>query len=234
MARLGIGKSKYLSTTTLRIGEVVEREGKSLHTNTHVRPHLRRGHIRNQRYGANLSLSRQVFIEAVFVNADEGWIAERTSYSVVKSKQWRKIVMFDKTYITPQSGHSNVNVSVKEIRAPTDDSMRLLREIEEAVQKKIVASMQLDSNFFKAQIAFNRRHQDPGLDAVCYFNLNEETYTAKFTTKYGDDAFAIAKGICEAIAHEIYNGPIMKILVQVITQDEILKSGHIRPWVTNT
>jgi hypothetical protein len=46
-----------------------------------LRPHLRRGHIRRQRYGPRNSLIRQVWIPAVFINADENFISARTAYN---------------------------------------------------------------------------------------------------------------------------------------------------------
>lgn len=74
-------RKDYPITTTITIGKISE-----THTSGHaggtVRPHLRRGHIRTQKYGPNYELSKKIFIEPVFVNADEGWIAERRAYNV--------------------------------------------------------------------------------------------------------------------------------------------------------
>jgi predicted protein tyrosine phosphatase len=88
LAKLGIGlkKNPYIKITTLTIGKVVEKaDGKGGHDGSHRRPHLRRGHKREQRYGPNWQFTRTIFIEPIFVNADEGWIAERTAYNVGKS-----------------------------------------------------------------------------------------------------------------------------------------------------
>jgi hypothetical protein len=82
LAKRGIGKSPYVKTTTLKLGTVVETVGESTGEGSVLRPHLRRGHVRNQRYGPGLGFSRKVFIQPVFVNADQGWVAERTAYNV--------------------------------------------------------------------------------------------------------------------------------------------------------
>lgn len=87
LARLGIGKSKkrYEYTTTLKIGRIeieAETETASSSTGIKVRPHLRRGHIRNQRFGPNNELKTQIWIKPVFVNADQQWIGARTAYNV--------------------------------------------------------------------------------------------------------------------------------------------------------
>jgi len=103
--------------------------------------------------------------------------------------------------------------------------MCLLREVEESVQKKIVDAMRLENNFLKANIVVNHSIANHGYDFICYFKLNDETYTAKYFSKYKDDPMNFAKGICDAIAIELYNGPILKILAQSISQSEILKSG---------
>lgn len=90
LARLGIGlkKNPYHKTTTLTIGKVTEKaDGKGGHDGSHRRPHLRRGHKRDQRYGPNRQYTRQIFIEPIFVNADEGWVAERTAYNVGKKRR---------------------------------------------------------------------------------------------------------------------------------------------------
>ena len=48
-----------------------------------VRPHLRRGHLRNQRIGEGRKEVKQIFIQPVFVNADDGWIEnQRKEYRV--------------------------------------------------------------------------------------------------------------------------------------------------------
>jgi hypothetical protein len=86
LAKLGIGKNSYSKTTTLRIGEVTETSGEQTGLGVHRRPHLRRGHIRRQKYGPGFQFEKKIFVQAVFVNADDGWIAERTAYNVSRAE----------------------------------------------------------------------------------------------------------------------------------------------------
>lgn len=76
-------KRDYEYTTTLTIGKVVgaEREEGDI-GGWKVRPHLRRGHIREQRYGPNNQLLKKVFIQPVFVNAADGVMSQRRAYNV--------------------------------------------------------------------------------------------------------------------------------------------------------
>lgn len=75
-------RKDYPITTTISIGKITETyEGKG-GTGSKKRPHMRRGHIRTQHYGPNRELTQKIFIQPVFVNADEGWIAERRAYNV--------------------------------------------------------------------------------------------------------------------------------------------------------
>lgn len=73
----------FATTTTIRIGKITETmRGASSATGSKTRPHLRRGHIRNQRHGENWSETKQIFVQPVFVNADEKWIFEQKTYKV--------------------------------------------------------------------------------------------------------------------------------------------------------
>lgn len=82
LLKYGIGnKERNRYTTTIKVGAITEHaEGHA--TGGHKRPHLRRGHVRRQHYGPGHELIKQIFIQPIFVNADEGWIAERTAYNL--------------------------------------------------------------------------------------------------------------------------------------------------------
>ena len=85
LMKLGIGKKKegkYRYTTTVTIGRITETEGTGEGGGWTVRPHLRRGHIREQRYGPNRQYSKKVFIQPIFVNAVEGFVDQRKAYNV--------------------------------------------------------------------------------------------------------------------------------------------------------
>lgn len=87
LGRLGIGKNKkYSVITRISIGAIVDdAEASPANGTMHLRPHLRSGHIRNQRHGPLRSLIRQIFIEPVFVNADHSYVP-REAYVVAGSK----------------------------------------------------------------------------------------------------------------------------------------------------
>jgi hypothetical protein len=74
--------SKYSSTTTISIGKISKTMRSADGTGGPVRPHLRRGHIRNQPYGTGNSEVKRVFIQPMFVNADQGWIDTQKEYRV--------------------------------------------------------------------------------------------------------------------------------------------------------
>lgn len=73
----------YRYITTLKIGQITETLRSNGETGTTVRPHLRRGHIRNQPFGVGRKETKQIFIQPMFVNADEGWIEnQRKEYRI--------------------------------------------------------------------------------------------------------------------------------------------------------
>lgn len=83
---MGIGKNKNnhrpLYTTTLSLPRPEHMEYVGDHApGTSPRPHLRRGHIRNQKHGPSLQYVKRIWIQPVFVNADENFVSARTAYN---------------------------------------------------------------------------------------------------------------------------------------------------------
>lgn len=74
--------SKYASVTTIKIGTITETARSSNGNGSPVRPHLRRGHIRSQPYGKGKSEVKRIFIQPMFINADQGWINSQKEYRV--------------------------------------------------------------------------------------------------------------------------------------------------------
>lgn len=76
---------QYSYITTIKIGKISETNRLQEGSGSTVRPHLRRGHIRNQHFGEGNKEIKKIFIQPVFVNADEGWIENQRKAYVVKA-----------------------------------------------------------------------------------------------------------------------------------------------------
>jgi hypothetical protein len=89
LARFGLGKkpgADYDYVTTIRMGKlVVYDDDEPNHVGDTRRPHLRRGHVRNQHYGPKNQYIKRVWIAPVFVNGYVPGDDHRTAYNVVKS-----------------------------------------------------------------------------------------------------------------------------------------------------
>lgn len=83
LARMGIGKAKPAKQTVtyIRLHPVLPADDDGKPSGTTRRPHLRRGHIRNQRdrYGHH-----KVWIAPIFVNADKDFVESRQAYAFIK------------------------------------------------------------------------------------------------------------------------------------------------------
>lgn len=83
---MGIGakKNNYrpLYTTTLSLPKTVTRDdGQPANVGVSRRPHLRRGHIRHQKYGPRLAFTKLIWIQPCFINADEDFVSTRSAYN---------------------------------------------------------------------------------------------------------------------------------------------------------
>jgi hypothetical protein len=90
--------------------------------------------------------------------------------------------MFNRTYVD-NSYRSPSNVEVIEKKAPTDESIKILKEFEQAAMDKIVAMGKVEDNIinFKWYITFDPYAFDGGDVCKCYFTLNGKEYDFQFT-----------------------------------------------------
>jgi hypothetical protein len=58
-------------------------------------------------------------------------------------------MMFDRYFVSPRL-NADVSIRHTEERAPTDESVRLLRDMEEKARAEVIASIPVESNGFKA------------------------------------------------------------------------------------
>lgn len=83
--------------------------------------------------------------------------------------------MFDTTIV--RSGASHMTVS--EQRAPTDDSVRLLRELEDRAMQGILRVVEVKNNLFEGKVIFMRHTPLCEVTAIAMFMLNGHKFTVK-------------------------------------------------------
>lgn len=76
--------------------------------------------------------------------------------------------MFDRTVINKGDTHTYVT----EKRAPTDESIRLLREMENKAKEEVIKSISLPSNEFSGVVHLMRDHLSCQTNVVVLFKLN--------------------------------------------------------------
>ena len=100
--------------------------------------------------------------------------------------------MFD-TYVTRREPHYPQTINKHEHRAPTDDSVKLLREMEEKARDQVVESYRFkaDNDFVNGHVIVTKRmdnkHFGCVLDVYIVFNLNGKEY--KITEKFDEGDF---------------------------------------------
>lgn len=85
LAKLGIGKSgskRFDYTTTISLPRSMPDDPDNPAKGGTKAPHLRRGHIRRQHYGAGRQSEKRIWIAPIFVNADPDFVATRRRYRI--------------------------------------------------------------------------------------------------------------------------------------------------------
>ena len=120
--------------------------------------------------------------------------------------------MFDRTIVHQAPDHIRAEITVTEKRAPTDDSVRLLREMEAKAKAEVIKAVAINDNLFNGVI-------HTVFDALSYRTTVRLVYSMngkKHTTDYHiddsrslDDSIAgLIYAVARDIAIEILRKPI--------------------------
>lgn len=105
-------------------------------------------------------------------------------------------------------------VNVTERKAPTDDSIKMLKEMEEAVISKVVASVKVDDNKVNFNCTLFSTPINLGYHLVCQVSINGEMH--KIDRKISHIFLKDQKEIVEFI-YKIVLEEVAKILSRIIT-----------------
>lgn len=117
--------------------------------------------------------------------------------------------MFD-TYVQRHTTeYVDRNITVKEYKAPTDESVKLLNEITEKALNNIVKTFSTSNNTLQAKVAVYQDHRMQVNEFMCKFTLNGKDHMLRVeinTYETPDRSSMIEKlytKVCEKLAQEL-------------------------------
>ncbi len=116
--------------------------------------------------------------------------------------------MFDRYYPTQTVDRTQyVTCEVVEKRAPTDESVKLLMEMEKAARAKVIESYRLTDNGFECEVETYRTFADDEVVLAAHFSLNGKRMQAEFRRRgFRQDEnvrHAMLEGLRDATAKRI-------------------------------
>lgn len=123
--------------------------------------------------------------------------------------------MFDSYIVKPGDANHYHTHNVTEKRAPTDESVRLLREMEQKAQDEVIQSIRLQNTEFDGVIHVMRNIMDCTTSYRCVFKLNGKKFMAEHVAKEWDDKDSRVIGIRDAVAKEIANTVVSEFLPKI-------------------
>lgn len=125
--------------------------------------------------------------------------------------------MFDK--YTVEGGTKHVHTTITEKRAPTDDSVKLLREMEDAAENKLLSAIRLDTNAMPGIVVERMRQAFTGdSELLVLFNLNGHRH--KHIIQMREPEFVLDKRsafqqLANSLAEEIVNELVGQVVREI-------------------
>lgn len=117
--------------------------------------------------------------------------------------------MFNKTMIVTEPvvrEHTNyVTKEVHEHRAPTDASVRLLREMEAKAKDEIVAAVHINDTTFDCVVHIHKVMMDDSTKFLAIFSLNGKRLTVEYTRHFTEEPKKAIQSLRDEVARTIAN-----------------------------
>lgn len=115
--------------------------------------------------------------------------------------------MFDRNHLHlhDHGGPSHISVTKTEKRAPTDESVRLLREMESAAKGQVLASVRVENTPVDGVLYVMEDFMSDQTIFACVFKVNGKRLEARHEARRGASREDVAIGVRDAIAKVIAN-----------------------------
>ena len=122
---------------------------------------------------------------------------------------------------------TNINVklgdiAVHEHRAPTDESVKLLREMEDAAKKKVIASYQIDNNGYTALMQMERDDLNDTYKGRVICELNGRRINVELTMS--QDKFTV-EAMAEALREDLASRIASQIIAESLQEMMVKRSN---------
>lgn len=126
--------------------------------------------------------------------------------------------MFDRTTILAPRAPSSTYVHVTEKRAPTDESVRLLKEFEEKAAAKVRSAVSVNTGLFDCVIQEEMDFPSDTLKVRAVFSLNDQKMEAQVQRRgyEPDDPQKLATDLRDAMATKIASHIISESLTKAL------------------
>jgi len=130
--------------------------------------------------------------------------------------------MFDTVYVNRHFNASTLTATVTENRAPTDESVRLLREMEQAARDKIIKSIELESNTVSGRVFVMKDYLSGMNNFAVVMDINGKRVEIKTSTNEYSSREAQIRQVYTSIAEQLTN-VIMPDLVKMGINEGMFK-----------
>lgn len=108
-------------------------------------------------------------------------------------------------FARPETRYVNKRVDIHEHRAPTDQSVALLKEMEAAADAKRIASLHLEGNDIHGLVQVQKNMVDDTLCFAAFVDVNGKRLDIRHTVDARDNNEGILVGLRDAIAKRLAN-----------------------------
>lgn len=135
--------------------------------------------------------------------------------------------MFDTYQVGPRSIHASVSETRNEHRAPTDESVRLLREMEQKALESVVGAFRIENNTLSVSWHVIQCNYEMDREAKCRFLLNGKSH--EFTVALPEQRFRDVREIAQEIHRKV-----TEEVARVITADLFIEAKAYTPCLPPT